>query len=90
MAEAELEIPSVAVVVLRAALTENYTATGKVELKFAISTECDNPSDEDLEEIKDEMQHAFEEHILDISALILKKWGEGLFPIASRVSEEPP
>ncbi len=79
-------IPSVEVKTLKPLGQDNYDVLGMVNLNYsAVVSSLENPSDEDLEEIKAEMQRAFEDGILDLAVLILKKWDEGLWPIVSRM-----
>lgn len=70
-----------------AILEDGITVKGTVALNY--EAHVIGPSKrftkESLEEIRVDMQRAWEEKILDIAAEVLRKWGEGTMPVISRL-----
>ena len=87
MSEPKSAIPEVSVAILEDGITVKGTVVGLNFEAFVIGP-SKRFTRERLEEIRVDMQRAWEEKVLDVAAEILRKWGEGAVPIISRLDKE--
>ena len=83
----KIRIPEVSVMILEDGITVKGTVTSLKFVAFLVGP-SKRFTKESLEEIRVDMQSAWEEKILDVAAEVLRKHGEGVMPLIRRLDED--